>query len=340
MRRRRPQWRSTPSTRWFAITRSSTPSGGPTVTFPKGGGASITAAPARVPGRHRGGLDGHAPAEPAPVDGRRAGLTRSSTDERSPQQRSPKEEPMDTIQEHDTRLVVEEWNRTELADEAGDRHRTVRRPGRQVARCHGADRRGGHVTHLRRGPSRGQPPGRHLLGLGLRGEDRCAVYQRRSAKMIVSMFGTLAAGRAYVPIDEGNPPERVEAILRDSGTAVVWPIHHRAEVPAGPVCVVNVDDHPGATRATPGAAAPGRPRLSSCTPSGSTGTPKGVRIERRAVTAFVRGAQHLYGLSPGTASCSSPRSPSTSPPSTPSALLSGAALHVAPVDPHLRRALP
>ncbi|MER6176709.1 amino acid adenylation domain-containing protein [Streptosporangium sp. NPDC001681] len=206
---------------------------------------------------------------------------------------------MDTIQEHDARLVVEEWNRTELADEPAT---VVERFAAQVARSPAAtaltDEEGTTLGYdeVRRAANR---LAGHLLGLGLRTEDRCAIYQRRSAGMVVSMFGTLAAGGAYVPIDEGNPPERVEAILRDAGTAVVLADSTtEAEVPPGPWFVVNVDDHPGREEDDPGVPLHPANLAYVMYTSGSTGTPKGVLIEHRAVTAFVRGAQHLYGLSP------------------------------------------
>ncbi|GAA2882218.1 hypothetical protein GCM10010517_45370 [Streptosporangium fragile] len=206
---------------------------------------------------------------------------------------------MDAIQEHDARLVVEEWNRTELPDEPAT---VTERFAAQVARSPDAtaltDEEGAHLTYdeVRRAANR---LAGHLLGLGLRREDRCAIYQRRSADMIVSMFGTLAAGGAYVPIDEGNPPERVEAILRDAGAAVVLAdATTAASVPPGPWRVVTVDDHPGRDEGDP-AVTPHPANLAYVMyTSGSTGAPKGVLIEHRAVTAFVRGAQHLYGLSP------------------------------------------
>ncbi|GAA4198979.1 hypothetical protein GCM10022252_50160 [Streptosporangium oxazolinicum] len=241
---------------------------------------------------------------------------------------------MDTIQEHDARLVVEEWNRTELADEPAT---VIERFAAQVARSPAApaltDEEGTALTYdeVRRAANR---LAGHLLGLGLRREDRCAVYQRRSAGMVVSMFGTLAAGGAYVPIDEGNPPERVEAILRDAGTAVVLADSTtEAEVPPGPWCVVNVDDHPGSDESDPGVPLHPANLAYVMYTSGSTGAPKGVLIEHRAVTAFVRGAQHLYGLSPQDRFVQfSSIAFDVSTFDAFGALLSGAALHVASTE--------
>ncbi|MFF5112087.1 amino acid adenylation domain-containing protein [Streptosporangium sp. NPDC000509] len=241
---------------------------------------------------------------------------------------------MDTIQEHDARLVVEEWNRTELADEPAT---VIERFATQVARSPDAtaltDEEGTTLTYdeVRRAANR---LAGHLLALGLRPEDRCAVYQRRSAGMVVSMFGTLAAGGAYVPIDEGNPPERVEAILRDAGTAVVLADSTtEAEVPPGPWCVVNVDDHPGNDESDPEVRLHPANLAYVMYTSGSTGAPKGVLIEHRAVTAFVRGAQHLYGLSPQDRFVQfSSIAFDVSTFDAFGALLSGAALHVASTE--------
>ncbi|MGC5013560.1 non-ribosomal peptide synthetase [Streptosporangium sp. DT93] len=241
---------------------------------------------------------------------------------------------MDTIQEHDARLVVEEWNRTELADEPAT---VVERFAAQVARSPAAtaltDEEGTALTYdeVRRAANR---LAGHLLGLGLRREDRCAIYQRRSASMVVSMFGTLAAGGAYVPVDEGNPPERLEAILRDAGTAVVLADSTtEADVPPGPWFVVNVDRHPGSDESDPGVPLHPANLAYVMYTSGSTGMPKGVLIEHRAVTAFVRGAQHLYGLSPRDRFVQfSSIAFDVSTFDAFGALLSGAALHVASTE--------
>lgn len=40
-------------------------------------------------------------------------------------------------------------------------------------------------------------------------------------EQVVAVYGILFAGAAYLPIDIHNPKERVEKILRDSGTRII-----------------------------------------------------------------------------------------------------------------------
>ena len=56
----------------------------------------------------------------------------------------------------------------------------------------------------------------HLIGLGVRPDDRVAVCTERSPAMLVSLVGILKAGAAYVPLDPAYPAERLAYMLRDS----------------------------------------------------------------------------------------------------------------------------
>ena len=48
-----------------------------------------------------------------------------------------------------------------------------------------------------------------------------ALSATRSASLVVGMLGILKAGAAYVPIDAGDPPERVTYMLENSGAGAV-----------------------------------------------------------------------------------------------------------------------
>jgi len=56
-----------------------------------------------------------------------------------------------------------------------------------------------------------------LLAKGCRRGDRVAIYMNKSIPALVSIYGVLKAGAAYVPLDSSSPLSRLEYILRDCG---------------------------------------------------------------------------------------------------------------------------
>ncbi|WP_420630863.1 amino acid adenylation domain-containing protein [Candidatus Leptofilum sp.] len=61
---------------------------------------------------------------------------------------------------------------------------------------------------------------RLLQKQGVGAETAVAVYLDRSVEMVVALLAVLKAGAAYVPVDPGYPPERIEYMLADAETAV------------------------------------------------------------------------------------------------------------------------
>ena len=56
---------------------------------------------------------------------------------------------------------------------------------------------------------------------GNKKEETVAVFMEKGWEQVVAVYGILFAGAAYLPIDIHNPRERVEKILRDSGTRII-----------------------------------------------------------------------------------------------------------------------
>ena len=56
-----------------------------------------------------------------------------------------------------------------------------------------------------------------LRSSGIRPEDRVGILGRRGIGMLVTILGVLKAGAAYVPLDPGNPQERLLGMARDAG---------------------------------------------------------------------------------------------------------------------------
>jgi amino acid adenylation domain-containing protein len=130
-----------------------------------------------------------------------------------------------------------------------------------------------------------------LIGLGVRQDDRVAVFLERSVALVVAILATSKAGAAYVPVHEGYPPDRRQWVLDHSAPVVLLTdTAKRAEgLPTGVPTVV-VDDDP---------ATDGQPATDPAVPihpdqlayvihtSGSTGHPKGVAVTHRDVVRLI-----------------------------------------------------
>jgi amino acid adenylation domain-containing protein len=143
----------------------------------------------------------------------------------------------------------------------------------------------------------------HLRDLGVAPETVVGCLMERGADAIVVWLAVLKSGGVYLPIDPGNPPQRVSFLLADTGAPVVLTTTgHAAELQPGPYTVVTVDgslawaDDPRAGDPAPAA------ELSSLAyiiyTSGSTGRPKGVMIDHRAYAHHCRAISERYRSGP------------------------------------------
>ncbi len=134
---------------------------------------------------------------------------------------------------------------------------------------------------------------RALAGaLRLRGagpERLIGVCAERSIELVVAVLGIVEAGAAYVPLDPGYPPERLEVMIAEAG--LDWVVTHRgvgehlAGLGAEPVWIE--DPAPPAGTVPPRVAAPREALPDNAVyaifTSGSTGRPKGVVAAHRSV---------------------------------------------------------
>ncbi|HAP64972.1 MAG TPA: hypothetical protein DCR93_37640, partial [Cytophagales bacterium] len=114
----------------------------------------------------------------------------------------------------------------------------------------------------------------HLIGHGVQPEDRVAVALPRNTQLLVSLWGILKAGAAYLPVDPNYPQVRKDYILEDSGSRLCldeafW-ANYAAPESLGTLPTV----------------APQQLAYLIYT-SGTTGQPKGVMVEHRQVVAFI-----------------------------------------------------
>lgn len=136
-----------------------------------------------------------------------------------------------------------------------------------------------------------------LGALGVEAGDRVVILVERGRDLVPGLLGILGAGAAYVPVDPGYPPARVEFMARQSGAVAVVShrdLHHRFELG---LPVLDLD------RWTPPAPRPfvdvsvESPAYVIYT-SGTTGTPKGVAVPHRTLANFLTSMAAEPGLSP------------------------------------------
>ena len=150
-----------------------------------------------------------------------------------------------------------------------------------------------------------------LASAGVTTGDRVALSLPNSVDFLVSALACLAAGATFVPLPFGDPPARLDELLRDARPRLVV----AREPGAAPLA-----DWPGATPdALRGPARADVTRLTGEGPagreppayciytSGTTGRPKGVVVGRRALATAVAHTAGPFGFHAGTrALCVSP----------------------------------
>ena len=130
------------------------------------------------------------------------------------------------------------------------------------------------------------------MGIGL--EDPVAVLVPRSAELVIALLGILKSGATYVPLHDGYPAERMEAVLRETGARVfvVAPatpeidLRHQASV----LDLGDIEHLRAEYAAAPDYQPPRIPpsaRAYVMYTSGSTGKPKGIGVTHANMVSLV-----------------------------------------------------
>ncbi|MEV0135191.1 amino acid adenylation domain-containing protein [Dactylosporangium sp. NPDC050688] len=144
-----------------------------------------------------------------------------------------------------------------------------------------------------------------LAGAGVGLGDLVPVVMERGPALIAAVLGVMRAGAAYVPLDIGQPDERLAMILEDTaadtvvvspGTAGRVPEPLRLIVGTDPADVAP-DEEEACHRCAPAVVPPASAAYVIYT-SGSTGRPKGVIVEHRNAANFVRTVRDMFDLTP------------------------------------------
>ncbi|HTX89151.1 MAG TPA: amino acid adenylation domain-containing protein, partial [Bacteroidales bacterium] len=137
--------------------------------------------------------------------------------------------------------------------------------------------------------SRANRLARTLRNAGAIPDAIAGILADRSLEMIVSVMAVIKAGCAYVPIDAGYPPERIEYLLENSRSfallskkSLVSGIHY-----SGPMIDLEDEGNYAKDDLNPDTVNKPGDLVYVIYTSGSTGKPKGVMIEHRSLSNFV-----------------------------------------------------
>ncbi|WP_405402095.1 amino acid adenylation domain-containing protein [Streptomyces sp. NBC_01104] len=142
-----------------------------------------------------------------------------------------------------------------------------------------------------------------LMGQGVGVESVVGLCLPRGVDMVVAVLGVWKAGAAYVPVDPGQPVERISFVLRDSRAVLALTTEEVLEdLPAGGVRLVAVDDAlmrmqlAVSAVGVPGVVVePGGAAYVVYT-SGSTGRPKGVVVTHGGLASYVVSVSSRLGF--------------------------------------------
>ena len=145
---------------------------------------------------------------------------------------------------------------------------------------------------------------RHLRRCGAGPDTIVAIALERSPELLIALLGTLKAGAAYLPLDPGQPRERLERMLDDSAAPLrITAPGFRHRLGSGPARVVDLErDRAEIEResaADPAVEVAPESLAYVLYTSGSTGGPKGVMVPHGGLSNYLAWALLAYPAAAG-----------------------------------------
>ncbi|EPR11938.1 hybrid non-ribosomal peptide synthetase/type I polyketide synthase [Ruminiclostridium papyrosolvens] len=130
---------------------------------------------------------------------------------------------------------------------------------------------------------------------GVQPDTIVGIIAERSIEMIIGITGILKAGGAYLPIDPRYPQERINFMLKDSGTGILLTCDYLIGKTDFAGYIVNLSDSNLYAGNTLNPDKTGTPKHLAYVmyTSGSTGKPKGVMVEHRSVVRLVKNTNYI-----------------------------------------------
>ncbi len=207
------------------------------------------------------------------------------------------------MSERERQQIVVEWNKT-AAEYPRDRciHEIFEQQVEQTPDAVAVVYEGEHLTYYELN-RRANQLAHYLREKGVGPEVKVGLCVERSLEMIIGLVGVMKAGGAYLPIDPGNPEERIRYMLSDSGAKVVL-VQGRFKERVGEICANIVELEQSAEEVQEGSGKNLEVEVSGenlayvIYTSGSTGIPKGVEIEHGGVANLIAWHQRIYNVNP------------------------------------------
>ncbi|HTS23522.1 MAG TPA: amino acid adenylation domain-containing protein [Casimicrobiaceae bacterium] len=201
------------------------------------------------------------------------------------------------------RRIVVEWNDT-ARDYPADCgvHELFERQAARTPEALAVESTAGSLSY-RELDGRANQLARYLRGRAVEREALVALCLPRTPELVAALLGILKAGCAYLPLDPGHPPERLEGILRDAAVSCAITTQAlSARLGEARATTILLDAEREAIARETAARLDvrvGAQQLAYVVyTSGSTGRPKGIEVPHGALTNHTLALAEHYAVSP------------------------------------------
>ncbi|MER5889423.1 amino acid adenylation domain-containing protein [Streptomyces sp. NPDC001941] len=209
---------------------------------------------------------------------------------------------VDVLDAQERERVLVEWNDTASDSEPSLVHELFEETAGRAPRATALVADGSSVSYGEL-EARANRIAHYLIGQGIGAESVVGLCLPRGAEMIAGILGVWKAGAGYLPIDPGQPTDRIAFMLRDSGAALALTTEEILdELPAGRSRLVALDDTfvemqlAGASTEAPGRTVDPTSLAYVIYTSGSTGQPKGVAVTHGGLANYTASVPARVGF--------------------------------------------